>query len=78
MKIEFVDSKEKTVSIESMKVGDTFLSTDGMSDVCMNLGWDNQNGIWEYIILGECPELCFTHDENFQVRPVKSKMIVEI
>lgn len=78
MDIQFVDTKIKTVALDSLKIGEAFLTNDGMSDVCINLGYDNQNGIWEYIIIGECPEICFTHDEKFQVRPVKSKLIVEI
>lgn len=77
MEIEFVDVKVKMVEIRSLKIGQTFLSGDGMNDVCMYCGLNTDHGDHMYIIMGEAPEMCYVKG-TFQVRPVKSKLIVEI
>lgn len=78
MKIEFVDSKVKTVAIKTLNPGDVFMIPDDFNDVCMNIGLYNDNGRYQYIILGELHEIMWAQDGDFQVRPVKSKLIVEI
>lgn len=78
MEIQFVDTKIQTVSIKTLNPGDVFMIPDEFKDVCMNIGIDTEYGNYEYIVLGELPELDFVDNGDFQVRPVKAKLIVEI
>jgi hypothetical protein len=75
MQIEFVDEAVKTINIGCLSLGDTFLiPEEGSNDVCMALGMVNDK--YQYIILGEYPEVCYT--DSIEVREVKSKLIVQI
>ena len=76
MQIEYVDQNVKTVNIGTLSLGDTFLIPEEQSDdVCMYLGLV-KNQKYQYIILGEAPEICYT--ESIEVREVKCKLLVEI
>lgn len=75
MEIEFVDQKIKMVTLSSLSLGDTFIEGE-MNDVCMYLGV-GKGGKYEHIILGEFPELV-KDDIDRDVRPVKTKLLVEI
>lgn len=77
MDIQFVDVKVQTVDIRSLKMGEVFLTPDDFNDVCVNIGINTDHSMYEYLILGEAPELCSVKGD-FQVRPVKAKLIVEI
>lgn len=76
MEIEFVDQKIRKVKLSSLALGDTFLEGE-LNDVCMYLG-KGANGEHEYIILGEFPEIIESQRGNNEVRPVKTKLLVEI
>jgi hypothetical protein len=80
MDIEYVDSKVPTKQLYTLSLGDVFTIPDGFNDVCMYLGYDHQNNLYEYVILGEYPEKTFVEEKekDLLVRELKAKLVVEI
>ena len=80
MEIQYVDSKVPTTELFTLSLGAIFSIPDGFNDVCIYLGYDNQNNLYEYMILGEFPERTFVEEKQkgMLVRELKAKLTVEI
>lgn len=80
MEIEYTDSKVPTKQLFTLPLGAIFSIPDGFNDICMYLGYDHQNNLYEYMILGEYPERAFVEEskKDMPVRELKAKLTVEI
>lgn len=74
MDIEYVDAPTPVKKLSELKLAQVFMYD---SEVCIYLG-NHTNGVpmYDYLILGEFPEL--VTEEDIEVMPVNTKLLVEI
>lgn len=75
MEIEYVDAPTPVRKLSQLKLAQTFMYEN---EVCINLGKSEykRGTLYSYLIVGECPEIVF--EDDIEVMPVNTKLLVEI